>query len=563
MATKNGSVSVRKGANKHCCWGNCKNDSRYPDKLPPGTFFINFPQVGKVKEKNTQWKNNQEKKKTEKAKVWAHKCGRKDFDHTKITKDTYICSLHFHGGKGPTEDNPEPILATLSSNEVVKCSRKKRKTPTQREPLALPSKPKKLKPTENTSIDGPKALSEIVCINIDTGNDEETAENNTDINNNNDNNYDDAFHDQPETSVDDNSNTRTLTPSNQADKSTQTEPDKLAISAKIEILVLKNEIKLLKEGIGQESSSRNKRNPMSMEYIMQFEVKTRYFIGLSRKHFWDLYDFLGDAKFNLTYWNSTNKTNSRTRNFSFSPAEQLFITLLRLRRGFNLYTIAHFYFVSEYTIRTIFTTWIMFMFHHFKSLKDLIFPERQAFRKTLPKVFKPFKNIRASIDCTEFKCEVPRDYKQQGNMYSKYKSNCTMKCLIAVNPNGAACFVSDLFEGSINDVEIFQQCGFLQHVNFQDSFLVDKGFTVQHLLLPKQATIYIPPFLGKREKFTKEEVLLCKRIAKARIHVERFNERLKRFRLLDRVIPLTLAPIASQLVYVGSMLVNFQELLCK
>ena len=81
-----------------------------------------------------------------------------------------------------------------------------------------------------------------------------------------------------------------------------------------------------------------------------------------------------------------------------------------------------------------------------------------------------------------------------------------MKCLIAINPNGAACFVSDLFEGSISDVDIFEQCGILQHVNLKDSFLVDKGFTV----LPKHAAIFIPPFLGKREKFTKEEVMLTK-----------------------------------------------------
>ena len=102
-----------------------------------------------------------------------------------------------------------------------------------------------------------------------------------------------------------------------------------------------------------------------------------------------------------------------------------------------------------------------------------------------------------------------------------------MKYLIAVNPNGAVCFVSDLFEGSISDVDIFEQCGILQHVNLKDSFLVDKEFTVLHLLLPKQATIFIRPFLGKREKFTKEEVMLAKRIGKARIHVERLNERLK------------------------------------
>ena len=146
----------------------------------------------------------------------------------------------------------------------------------------------------------------------------------------------------------------------------------------------------------------------------------------------------------------------------------------------------------------------MFLFKHFQTMKFMIFPEQQAYRKTLPKVFRPFKNNCASIDCTEFKCEMPRNYSQQGNFCSSYKSHCTMKCLIGLNPNGAACFVSDLFQGSISDVDIFKQCGILQHVNLQDSFLVDKGFTVLHFLLPKQATIFIPPFLGKCEKFTKE-----------------------------------------------------------
>ena len=90
----------------------------------------------------------------------------------------------------------------------------------------------------------------------------------------------------------------------------------------------------------------------------------------------------------------------------------------------------------------------------------------------------------------------------------------------------------------------------------KDSFLVDKGFTMLNLLLPKKATISIPPFLGKREKFTKEEVMLTKLIAKARIHVERFNERLKKFRLLDRIIPLSLVPLASQLTGLWGMYVS-------
>ena len=138
-----------------------------------------------------------------------------------------------------------------------------------------------------------------------------------------------------------------------------------------------------------------------------------------------------------------------------------------------------------------------------------------------------------------------------------------MKCLIAVTPHGAAGFVSDLYEGSIDDVALFKDCGIMDLIEPDDEFLVDRGFTIRHLLLEKKADIFIPPFLDENKKLKKEEGLATSRIGKARIHVERFNERLKKFRLVDQVIPLNLAPIASQLVYVSCALVNFQDFLCK
>lgn len=529
-----------KGTTKHCCWGNCTNDSRYPERFLLDTFFIRFPKPGKIKDSMTQWEKDRESSKTEKAKIWAHACGRKGFTVANIKKDTYICSQHFIGNYGPTEKDPHPILATLLEKDFATKLSRKRKEPKQREPLP----PKKRKTVTTSNEENIMGVAN-ADVDLSVVNDmDETLPyppldvfcNDIDI---------ELVHDTM----------------SRKDVSTQTSPDKLAVAGRIENVMLKNELNLIKLSAKKLSDPVEKVNPMEMNFILKSEIKSKYFIGLTPKDFWILYSFLGDSKFHLSYWNKGKKKDYTRKNLSISVAGELFITLLRLRRGFNLFTLSHLYHVSEYTIRTIFTTWIMFLFHHFKSLN--IFPERQLYRKKLPKVFQPFKNIRASIDCTEFKCETPRNYKQQGNLYSSYKSHCTMKCLIAVNPFGAACFVSDLFEGSISDVEIFDESGILQHVNIKDSFLVDKGFTVQHLLLRKQATIYIPPFLGGRTKFTKEEVMMTKRIAKARIHVERFNERLKKFRLLDRIIPLSLIPIASQLVFVGSMLVNFQECLCK
>ena len=114
--------------------------------------------------------------------------------------------------------------------------------------------------------------------------------------------------------------------------STQTESDKLAVAGRIQNIVLKNEIALLKTGSGDGTMSSQSQNPMDMNFILKSEKKTKYFIGLSPKHFWFLYEFLGEAKFNLTYWNSTKnskKNESLSRNFSLSIANQLFITLVQ------------------------------------------------------------------------------------------------------------------------------------------------------------------------------------------------------------------------------------------
>ena len=85
---------------------------------------------------------------------------------------------------------------------------------------------------------------------------------------------------------------------------------------------------------------------------------------------------------------------------------------------------------------------------------------------------------------------------------------------------------------------------------------------MQHLVNPLQAQINIPAFLKGRKSLSAAEELSTRKIAKARIHVERFNQRLKQFKLIGRTIPLSLAPLATQMVVVACSLVNFQEVLC-
>ena len=99
----------------------------------------------------------------------------------------------------------------------------------------------------------------------------------------------------------------------------------------------------------------------------------------------------------------------------------------------------------------------------------------------------------------------------------------------------------------------------MNHLNPGDLVVADRGFTVKDMLQQIQVSLNIPPFLRGRDKLTPQEERLTRRIAKVSIHVERFNERLKKFRLIAGIIPLALAPLANQAVFVSCCLVNFQK----
>ena len=147
-------------------------------------------------------------------------------------------------------------------------------------------------------------------------------------------------------------------------------------------------------------------------------------------------------------------------------------------------TIKHSCGVSKFLMRTVFTTWIIFLFHHFKDYRYIMFPEEEEFKDTLPKYF--WKHPR-------LKCYETTANKKIFS-YSSYKSHCTMKCLIAVNSNRIAWFISDLFEGNISDVDIYDQCGMLQQINPGDKYMLTKGslYNIFYLQSKQQYLFYLP-----------------------------------------------------------------------
>ena len=104
----------------HCCYGTCTSDSRYNHReYMKGVRFIRFPKPynqGKMRKHDPV----REKEQNERCKRWIHACGRPTsgpnaFTIKNITRETYICTKHFVGGNGPTEEHPDPAIA----NKVI------------------------------------------------------------------------------------------------------------------------------------------------------------------------------------------------------------------------------------------------------------------------------------------------------------------------------------------------------------------------------------------------------------------------------------------------------------
>lgn len=233
------------------------------------------------------------------------------------------------------------------------------------------------------------------------------------------------------------------------------------------------------------------------------------------------------------------------------------MTLVRLKRNPTLLMLGNSFGISKSSCSRIITSWVLFL------AKELVFLTRFATLSEMegiprPKVWRPISNLRAIIDCThEFFIEKPSLPSSQRKTHSQYKSANTFKLLVSLSPICHFNFVSKLFTGSISDKAIVSQSGFLDLLEEDDVVMADKGFNIQDLLAVKGVYLLAPPIMHKNN-VSERASTSTRRIAKARVHVERMIRKLKLFRILRSPIPLTLKPYISSIVTVCAALVNLQ-----
>ncbi|KAE8743399.1 hypothetical protein FOCC_FOCC011004 [Frankliniella occidentalis] len=192
-----------------------------------------------------------------------------------------------------------------------------------------------------------------------------------------------------------------------------------------------------------------------------------------------------------------------------------------------------------------------------QSMEKDCFPSAKEQNRTKCEQMRPFKNLRIILDGVEIKIETPSNFHMQGNTYSQYKGCNTVRFIVGIDSSGATAFISPACEGALSEKEAVLRSGLLQRLEKGDLVMTDRGFEITAELQAIGVHHVKPPSLGQRDSLTAEEETLTKAIACVRIYSEHAIADIKDNKLLRNVLPLSMYPEISDLVYVAGYLRNF------
>jgi hypothetical protein len=128
--------------------------------------------------------------------------------------------------------------------------------------------------------------------------------------------------------------------------------------------------------------------------------------------------------------------------------------------------------------------------------------------------------------------------------------------MVGVTPGGLISVVSNAHRGRASVKAIFEESGLIRLLepNFDD-IMVDRGFLIKNLCDNHYIGLVRPPFLRKKNQFSKADALATAKMAKARVHVKRVIERIKKFKILSDTIPAPLAHLVDDfMIFIAGMI---------
>lgn len=298
-----------------------------------------------------------------------------------------------------------------------------------------------------------------------------------------------------------------------------------------------------------------------LEQISSSDDLIQFYTGfVSHQVLTYFFDFLGPAVNRLSYWGEKQRKTARRNKKALNPLNQFFLTLIKLKLNLRVIDLAIRFGISKTLVSKYFITWVCFLYRHLKEISWTPLVEQVA--ATLPTAFRDkYPTTFSILDASELFVQTPSDLFLQSSSWSNYKHHNTAKFLIGCTPNGAVSFVSELYVGSISDVELTKVSGYVDTLKSGVSVMADRGFTIKDMLLERGVTLNIPPFMDGGRQFSREDIQRGRSIASLRIHVERVIGRIKNYSILKGTLPISMIRLANSIVSVCAWLTNFQPAL--
>ena len=290
------------------------------------------------------------------------------------------------------------------------------------------------------------------------------------------------------------------------------------------------------------------------------ETKRRMFGFENIKHSDNLINFytgLGNA---LVFNWVLNKVKTHVNKFHnrLSLEDHLLIVLMKLKLGLLNRDIAYRFSLQSPIISRIFRSWVAILASCLKCL--IVWPDKGTIRHNLPSCFKKkYRDAVCIIDCSEIFIQRPTNLTARAQTWSNYKHNNTAKYLIGISPAGAVMFLSSGWGGRVSDKQITIDSGFIDKVQVGDCILADRGFNVKEELAVQGATLKIPSFTKGKKQLSGSEVDMSRQLSNVRIHVERVIGRIKKFRILQTIIPITQVDLIDEMLITICAVVNLNK----
>lgn len=316
---------------------------------------------------------------------------------------------------------------------------------------------------------------------------------------------------------------------------------------------------------------KHKSTPMTFRKI-KTDKKMNFYTGISTIILFDtIFRLLKPYLPNITYWKGSKRTKVSTKVVKHTRYEKLkklsqrdefLLTLMRLRLNLLNEDLADRFGISTLLCSQTFTTWIKIISQVLGTALVVWLP-RESIRDNLPNCFnkKGYSKCRVIIDCSEVFIERPKSLALQYATWSEYKHHNTIKFLVGISPSGFITFLSDCYGGRKTDKFITQDSGFYENLERDDEIMADRGFTIQEELLHRYCRLVIPPGKRAKSQMTESECLKTKTIANLRIHIERAINRIKYFRILKSVLPISMLQHVDDIVKSCAAICNLKPAL--